>query len=760
MRITKKTVIKSAEVSFSDITLALLAAMITVLILLASLSYAFSPFDPEKPVNTLTMRHGEFDVSFFDGINADYEDINAGYEVFHNKTSFYYPQFIREILFFHMDIGFLSGLIFGADSVLWLLITLYLIKYGILGALTFLLLRRGFSLGRMPATVLSVAFSVSSLVYTIGLNTALFNAIVILPGVCLLILNFVRNGGIKNLIWSIAGILVFTLSGVYAVAALPILLLIFIVILIGTRNTGFNSYRRLLAAFLSGSLLSLYIIVPFLKSSRFIWNIKPSITEGKVKFTLFDSVYKLLDGNLSGGSLMDRMPAIGVGAFVVMLLVLFFINHVIPFKFKITSGILLLLLYISVSYDAFERILVFEGASYSFSYLRVALMAFLILIMSAISIKNAATLRKGEVYVAVFAVIIYIILSNNSASEIVHGTVSMYLSALVAILSGCIVIAMADKKEGVSYFLMLLILGEIALNAAFVLAPASFNTADVRADSVLGNYNEASDNYIFESGKMEYIVLSEDLSELSSFIPPHERVNTVARSLYINNVFNLVENYPVYVSGAATLGDGMYEALPESSLTTVNLRITRNDLVSDVYLSSSYVGHANIRLLYGETEENISVSSPFLIKLDVNEMSYIAAIDFSGGFYGRFDLSAVVSDKDALAEFKGSINEIRNNEINLSSNHSMIYDGTRTVITSVKYSPDLEIIYTKANKIYVAKSFNLNGLLAFNVESGGFDHQQAKIISSRNDLIVGFVSTVIVFISLIILCIMYNNKAV
>lgn len=742
-----------------DLIVVLLTVLLSVVVLLFSIHYANSPVDPEKPITTLTLRHFEFDNSFYKGIEKDANDLAVLKKSLSTGNSFYTNDFIREIMLFHMDIVFLLGLVFGKLDFYVVFVAAFILKFGLMGGVTALFLRKALKLQIVPTILLSVAYSVSGIFMAVSINTAMVNMMLIFPITLLFILNFAREGGKRGFALAVTSVILLATTGVYGITTgLTAVLLVAFIMVVGTRNANLRSYVRIFISWIMGVFASAIIIVPSLFGGYFTSNAKSAFINGKMNYTFFDALYRFMDGNIIGGSASSKFPAVGISLLVVILLILFFINESIPYRFKLFSGVALLLSYISVSYSALNEMIMFKGAAdYSFAYSRILVLSFFVIVLAAISFRNISSLKKGEIYGAVFAVIIFIILSNSSKTEVVHGTVSLYLSGLSAIVSGCLLISCLNKKVKASYALMAATFVLISINAMFCLAPSNFPSKDLVVSNLFDSMAEEKESFIFTDSNDQYIISSADISRSIVTASPYEQVNMLGSSLFLDDVFTPCECYPVYYSGVIELGDNKYGANDTSDKCMLNIRINKNNKDDICYLSSSYIGGCTLRLVYDDYEKEYYFDGPFLFRMDNSEESFVAALDFSGTYLGTFELKAVVLNMDAADALKACVRDISNQEINLSSNSSMMYMGTKSVLTSLRYSPKFEVIYTKDGEIFEAETFNFDGYLAFNVVSGGFEHQQAKVLNSKTDLLIGFAITDLTIISFILITFMYNR---
>lgn len=742
-----------------DILMALLAALLSVLIFACGLSYATSEFDPENTRNSLSMRHSEFDMSIFEGIERDCRDIDTLKAHIENGSSINDPDFARDVLFFHIDILFFIGLLTGAKNILPLLLAAYYIKYGLLAAFTYLLLRIRINLSKSGSLLLSVAFAVSFVALRTSLNTSMFNALVLMPLVLLLLLTYAWNGGRKLFIFSTVACFCFCLTGIYAtILLLPLLLISAVILTVGTLHKNIKTYLRLVSSCLLAFGMAAFIFIPAVFGNRFSENFIESFKTGVVNFKLFDSIYSFMDGNIEGASIMTHLPSLGLSVFVLVLVVLFFVNRVIPFRFKLCSGLFLLITYISIAYTGLGNIFLFEGAQESFYYARLISMAMYFIFIAGISLRNINTIKNGEIYIPAFGIIAYLILSNSSSSEITHGTVSLYFSAFAVIICCSLIYTLINNIKSTSFFLVLLVLSGITFNNAFCFAPSSFPAHEIIPKTYFDNVSSDEDDYIFEAGKTQYIVAASDISEIYLTGAPHQNVNTVAALAMLNPVYVNVSNSLIYYSGATDLGFNAFEITPGTPMVTVNYRIYKEHADDPCFISSSYEGKCHLRVLYDEEEYDYEFDGPFLWQVEFEKDSFVVAMDFEGSMYGTFQVMPLTIDMEAQEEFNNALGEVRRNEINLSLSSYMKYDGVKSVITSLKYSSDYEVIYTKDNLIVEAECFDFNGYLAFKVESGGLEHQQAKILNSKEDFIIGTIISVIMIISFILLSFMYNKK--
>ncbi len=751
----------------------LVAFIVPALIVFAVYTYLGESKLPDAKYSAITIRTEEFDRSFlFRGVDKDLHDLSYIKASLGGADKISSTAACRTLLTEHMSIVFLLGLVLGPSIASELFKAFFYFRFGLAGAAFFHLANDNLKVKEDPSLLLGTVYSLSSIVlFSASLNTAMMNMVILLPIAVSFIDKLNRQRSVKRAFATIVICALLALSGAPGlICGIPFCLIAGVFLLLSNKDLDTPKFirgiARILIVAVSGVLCASAAVFPILKNLTSHAELNDIFENGKIRFYLIDFIYKLLDGSISGIPSDSSSPVMGIYVFTVMLLILFFANGQIPLRTKTFTGIVMLFIYVSVSYSPVDMILSFGNPSSALLYSRLVCLMFLVMLAAALSLRNVREVTAGAVYVGAFLLLGLIVVESSAASEVSISIVSKFLSAGSVIFWAAVFIHMVkDYKELPSSAITTAIIG-IAFNVCFCMGP-SFSARDDILHSFIGESQEESVAVfdtnegivpLFGDDGDTYLVLSSDIAQQISGENYCDTINTVMRGALLDEIFMQLPSDNMFAQDMLDMGEGRYTISPDAPRNEATIRVYLNDLSQPYYVVSSFDCNSYVTESYGDRDRTNQFTGPFMLRLDPSTAEAYIKISLSHPSDLTGDFRVYCLDRSRCDGLRSALGTIEDSRIDLTGDPLLQASGTKTVVTSVPYSSNIEVTYTDHGKRIRANTFEICGKLAFSFENDGFVNYVMDIGCDSGDIKLGGVFTAITVCGAIFIYLMYNNK--
>ena len=751
----------------------LVAFIVPALIVFSVYTFLGESKLPDQKYSPITIRTEEFDRSFlFEGLDKDIHDLSYIKSSIGSGDSISSTSSVRTLLTEHMSLVFLIGLLLGPAVASELFRAFFYFRFGLAGASFFYLANNNLKIKEDPSLLLGTVYSLSSIVlFSASQNTAMMNMVILLPIVLSLLDKMNRQKGVRNVFISMTGCALLALSGVPGlICGIPFVLITEVFMLLSdkdlTASKFFKGLGRSLISAVAGTLFASAAVIPVLSDLTSEVNFTDVFENGKIRFVLIDFIYKCLDGNISGIPSDSSSPVMGFYVLTAMLLILFFANSLVPSRSKIYIGIVMLLVYISVSYSPIDEILSFGKPSSVLLYSRLSCLLFLVMLAASISLRNVREVTTGNVYVSAFLLLGLIIVQASSASEVSLSIFSKFFSAGAVIFWAAVFVYMVrDFKELPSLAITAAIIA-IGVNVCFCMGP-SYQTRDDIVHAFSGKQQEevfslADEDKgtipLFGDDSDTYLLLSTDIEPQLMGANYCDVINTVMRGAALNDIFTALPADNVYSQDMDIYDDGKYGIVADAPRNEATIRVYLNDLSVPYYVVSSFSCNSYVTESYSDKERTNSFTGPFILRMDPSDQQVYVKLSLSrpNEYIGDFKVYSL--DQGRCEEVRRALGTISDSRIDLTGASLMSGAGFKTVVTSVPYSSNITVTYSDHGRICSANTFEVCGKLAFSFESEAFTNYEMRIGCESKDINIGAGLSACTVSAVIFIYLMYNNK--
>lgn len=703
---------------------------------------------------TRAFTHNFYD-GFTRGIKLEAERILELKQAINSEAPIDKLSVVREFLANYFDLFALMGLLPGA-KIFELLYAGHIIKFGLAGASSYYLFRRTVGADRYGALPLSLSYALFSVELTYGQLVSVQNMALLLPLVIVYIDKYYKKPEINSFLrLSIVLTLLFISGAPGLITGLPFVILVGIVIAL-CRFRGFinllSNIGGTIISLLISLLLSAVITIP-----RFYYAPVAEHTDVKgVNYKAFDFITSFIDGKAINAVSGDVI-ANTLGVFALLLIVLAFINPLIPYRLKIAVFVMTVLYHLCSSFKLWDSYIdIFGGELFAGS--RILAMNLILLFYAAVSYKNIKALNRNNFYLAIFIILGIVVLANNSALEFSPSVFALYFTAGAAIVFGSLFISDdITKRTGIICVLALI---ELVINL-YQVAPKSViginelqnydcgSTVDTDMLSVNGDV----DFPLWDKNGKEYMVLSSDMSEYKAYSIP-EAMNAALEAALLPTVFENYQFDMTFSTGFTDSGNNLYWINNPGIQSVMNIVLTIEE-GQEYYLTSS-----NNSIVY-ITESTIDADEVYVYNSNV--MHKIVATE--GNVSIRFATTSTQAEyisinvwktsKDKLESVRNILGNFNGSTINDKVEKGVLsLPGSKTVITSIPYTTNL-VAKVSGHKVPV---FDYQGLLAISVTP---DDGCLPVISIGYNAVDYTVGIIISSLGLAIIAIMlYINKVI
>lgn len=698
---------------------------------------------------SLTLRTGLFDQKFIYSAQKDYDYV---------KTS---PD-LRSVIQNAFDIGVMIAVLFkGTLSFMYFKI-LFLIRFGLMGLTMFFFMKKTLKEDDSASIFLSVCYALSAASLLGCQDRQITDMMIFLPLAAYGADGVLRRRDIRDFLeFSLFTALMVTSGTPGIIVGIPTLVCVCVIMILSTK-LSFREVIRLVLSFLFGLLGASLTLVPFLFSFRNPGPLKELLTGAGVDRTFFDLITNMTAGKVLTTSITSNAPNFYLGVGVIVLLLMFLINHNIPFKMRVAGGIVMLLGAVSVSWEGMSRIFSTVVSQAEFIFAVLAGMSFVAVFLAGVQFVNMKNVRRGVVIAACCLILGVVTLSNSSGSNIAPNTFSLIFSWIAVIFWGIVFSrSLENDSKGISVVALLTALAGFSFNMTYTLAPGSFNP-DAFATLSSKSESRGYDIYaapmfalpLFDDGS-SYIFLSSDISQSLDRVTPPEVMNMLSNSVFLDDVFTQLQTTSVYVSGTKYTGIARYDTEDPGKKSEMIIRADKGLLVTRCFVFSSFTGVQHLTEIYDEEDRVQTYGSGFFAEIAPPEKEFDLRLAVADTEPGSHEFSVWILDPSCLSELESMVKPFEGNVI-LLDDHLLVYGGTKSVVTSIPYSDSLSV---KSNLSDV-RCMNVMGKLAivFTCEEGT-QNVRLKVVDLKTDVVMGTVGSILFVVGSGLLTVkMYNKK--
>ena len=739
-----------------------LVFLIPVLIIFLSVVYArATPPDPEKP-DVLAQRYQAFDESYLEMTHDDVEELQTIRQLLSSEWGPERADGIRKILADHMDPFFLIALFMSSGSAMLFLAGTGIVKHGLASLFMYIFIRKKLRLDLLTSMFFSFCYALSTPLLISSFQTPVINFAVLLPVVLCLMDTLLRREKISDTVkLSFAiGLLFMTGGHTFFITAFW-LFLIGIILSVYVKKSDDSIAGGMFVLFppfilgTSVASASFFTVADGLFSSE-TPKIKELVEHFEVRYTVFDELFSMTDGRILTTDIRDAVVGMSLSVLVLMMFAVFFFIRRIPFAARVMTGLTVLLMHIFLSSSLFRSVPFFYGNVTQTVLLVKILMCCLILISAAICYKNTGD-SKRIIFGGVFAVLILLIIGNNSKNELSYGFTRLYFNGAAAVFWGYVLITLQKKEGGNGKIFKAGAFGAaflgLAFNTCFSICPGSFSS-DITDYSYRTKQEEEAEDLWFFSDEREYLLLTSDVSMASELMSPFELANAASRAAMCENFFEKQDVNEVYVKGL--LGNTLAGYGAQTAGTRCEL-IVRADLVEGerYFAYSSFTGEQYLTEMYAGNDRGTTYRESFYKELECLSDHVNLRIAIISAESGTYNLDVYRLDEEKLAEVRGRVRKIGSNaRIHVENDDLTSIHGKKTILTSLPYSTDITA-KVAGEKL---ETIDYGGNLAIIVEPELYGVPFTVELSDHyGDIFIGGALTVIVSILLVVIY-MYNKK--
>ena len=710
---------------------------------------AFSFF---LPIIVLLLAASSAPAAFTASVYDQASDIEQIREVA-SKGSIFIPEILTYILARRLYPSFILALIAGGRFSSFILHIFFFIRFGIVSLGMFLFFNRSIGLRNISSMALGLSCSLSAVCLASSADPVCLNVMIVMPFALLSADALLRRGGRRNLFIA-AGVFSLFASGGFNGIITGIIFILSIFLLF-SGFFGKADIKSGLKALSVSVLMELPVLVPVLFSDLPLIDIKEELSGSKVTFTLFDLLSSFMDGVPVTGGDGTGVIVMSSSMLLVVMVILFFLNRNIPSSAKISSAIIFIVLHVSIAWSLMSSVISVYGEVRSSSLMRAEVMIVILFVLAGVSLRNASSLTRNELFGGAFIVLAFIVFSNaSSAGEVEKSAFSIRYSIAAVLFWIVSVFVLRSKKEGVLSLMSVIGMIGIAVNTGYCLRISEFSSGLLQTFNGLsgdtGITIDIDRPFPLLESDPEYIVIASDLRPISQELSFPELVNTVSNAMILEDVFTKPDQFTVFASGVEDTGDGMYYSSDTGSSSEILLRAEDLDPLASYYVFSSFEG----RNILTETYNGEDIASSF-------EGSYIRQLrNLSSGVTLR-QVGPVTSehsyfsiwkaDDDGLEKMSGKVSSMPGYMASVDIPEGQ--SGLVTILTSVDYSGNYRVNVSGRTGKINTECFDYAGKLAFAFRCDGGSVIAFRIVSPSAvpvaSLIIWVLSLIIVFYNVI-----------
>lgn len=747
---------------------AYIATVFLLPILLLCLSYFIADSESILP-KELTLRYNDFNELIVGGVKDDIALASEIQDKFSDGIGVGDDALVRQVLGQKLDPLFLLGVFAGTEA--WFHLA-YFFRFGFAALTMCFLLRKHVGTSRIMSMVFALAYALSAPVLTFGANSAIMNAVIILP-LCLCVIdNYVRTPSLKTgaAFALVAGLLY--LTGPYGVIfGLPFLICALFLLAFCMRHRATKLTVTIIAGFapiIAGLLVSGISLFSWLLNVEPTFSLKTLISDLSFKYTFFDFLCQFTDGKVlaTNADIGQLAPQICMTVFVLVMLVVFLFNKCVPIKIRLGLVIVVVLYHLSIAFVPLVKLTDPYYSGNGFSAAKLCFLVALLIFFAAISFNNLSFVSNKVLYGTAVFIIALLMISNNSSEAVAPNTFSLYFSGLaVLVVVGMLIYLNGNHSIRTEAILSGLIIVGLLINTSFVIAPSvigntiasglDFGTDDVasciEAYDIETIENNTELSVVFSSNSnsgLSYIVLPGEAVYEEQLTTPVDFVNYISQAASMAPVFVDVSGDAIYMQSMQNEGNGHYLASPLGQRSEV---LISADMYSEgrLFVLSSFDCDTTFTIVHGDESISREHHEPFFIEINQSNSevdSVRLSLTSTEQESGEFTIWTL--DANALATLNAATISIDSNSFELdTSSVPPIAESKLTVLTSMPFSKSI-IVSLGSSEL---SSYSLGGLLAFDVPYSPGTLMNISIKKDNFDAIFGSILSIAGVAGLVVL---------
>lgn len=683
------------------------------------------------PVFVLLITSGVHVPTFMSGVQSQAQAIDVLREQIASGRIFV-PEVLCRILTRYLYPSFIFCLLIGGNIGKFLLRIFFYLRFGLMSLGMYQFGVHHVKVKRIHGLLLGLAYSMSSLALSSGLEASYMNIVIVLPYALCAVDYVIRIGGRSNVWKAVLVLSLFMTGGLHGIIAGVISVLFMIWFM-----SGFLPGARLWPAFKSlllSLVIDLAVIIPTVSAGLTFPDLKAAYEDERIYFKFFD----VLSSSFNGASVRlpvgGLYPIMSMSVFVLILVILFFLNSSIPFKSKLAGIVMIFSVHVTAAWPLLNTVFSVYGNADAAAFVRFAGLGALLMAMAAVSLKNAGSLGRNEIFGAVAAVIAVVVYSNASGtSEIGRSAFSLWFTSAAAIFWGFALISRLDQKFKLTDILCIIGLIGMAGNALYSFTVSGYTGTAV----VLDPYGQEESSYAFASedgiplyrGEDEYVAVYSDLRQIDQETVFPYQMNVMANSFIFGDVFSSANPFTVFTDGVNDSGSGFFTAGDADVMSEILIRCENMDPASDYIVFSSFTGNCTLTETYQEGDVITDLTGPFAHKVsrrtDSVTIRQLADAPKESAYLSLWKING-----DSLSRLREEAFPMDNFEASVSHNPDITFPGFVTVVTSVPYGNNFDISVKTAGGSVSGETFSYMGRLAVAFQSDGVSDYSFRISSS------------------------------
>ena len=697
----------------------------------------------------ITMRYDKFDMRLFRGITEDLQilkDFSIGRD---------YRIFLQG----HVDPGFFMASMFPSFMSEAVLYVFFFLRLALASFTMHRFLRRNIPMDRSITILFAVCYSLSSSVLGVSSYTCVMDTVILIPVMLDYLIGFLREDDsvIRGFEFAVTASLLFYFSGsLNLMSVLPFVIFasLFMAMAVGTDlKNSMILFLKSMPYILAAVGFSAITFANTILDSHIPFELDNinDIEEGRAG--IFDLLTRLL--NCKG---IDMSMSSGVGLcmtiFVLVLLLAFFFNKNIPLRIRVTlfSAVsLLFLFFCSKTLFRFGMLIPNKVLdSNSVFSARFAFLSAVLIFAAAVSIRNISGIKNTVISGSALAIIILVVLSNNSKNDVSPGTFSMFFTVICAI-TAYFLITSTEKIPG--YVITAVVLTGLTVNLAFILPISRYGKPS--DDTALMFDGNSDDSMVMDYpfAQLEFFSRdNDDYYELrhytGDYTTPPGMLNTITYAIGIEPFFmplSRTENVFRGI-GERPLIDG--ESMIEDGKTVIGYKMVRLDyweLDEPLMLYSDYKGDFDMIIESDDQTIEKELTGPCMIELDeITSEEFTVKYRIADPvlkYEPHFELYVV--NTDALESFRS---------VALRSKDRFEVEGEATILLGRRFGSPVTVTVNDEK----VDTYNIAGKIAFDVS--GTDISEVRVTSSSKGITISAGFVLFSIICSIVVILLFNKK--
>lgn len=676
------------------------------------------------PVLTLLLLISRAPDTVMASVNMQSADIDLLRSMFAGGRLFV-PDALLDIVTRRFYPSFILCLIIGGRFGKFLLRMFFYLRFGLMGLGLHLFVSEHVRAKRIWGLILGFTYSLCAVSLTASMDPQVMNLMIVMPYAALVADTLLRKESKFNFWCCTLVFACFMTAGLNGIITGIIFVLSLMWILKGMlpQVKVWPGIKALLCSI----VLELPVVIPTVLADMPFIDIKEEFLGSTVKFKFFDMLTTVLDGAPVNAPSEGGYPGMSMSIFVLLLLLLFFFNKAVPYQAKFSSLVLIILIPASASWSLLSAVLSVYGNADAAAFMRLTALTVIIFLLAAVSLRNAGTLTRNDVFAAVFAVLALIVITNSSsASEVVRSTFTIWFSAGAVIFWGVFMMMALQGRQKAVDILCLTGLLLIGINLWYSLKVSGFEGQI----AVTAPYKVSTESLTIEVEEQmplygaapEYIAVNSDLRQLNSQITFPERMNTLARACSAGEVFTRADAFTVFASGVSQSEEGFYMPLTPGTDAEILIRAEDMNFDSPYFVFSTFGGRNVLTETYAGSEIVTELYGPYIKQLGSNTVAVslrqVGVVPAS-----QESVTLWREDPSAMEILRSHVMPMEGFEALLQGQQGSTAMGFTTIVTSVSYRPAFEIKVTGPEGRVNADTFNYAGKLAVAFNSlGRYDY--------------------------------------